>query len=98
MIKEIYLPLINSFLENNYDPEMFVRQFLDIKQKDSTISPNEDVYRVLQDIFEDAISYDPEPDPSYGAAYIDEAELRKCCQANLLKLKQIVADANNGRI
>ena len=92
MIRDYYIPLVNDFLNKKLHPEDFVRQYFALTLEDQTVSPNQEVFQVLQAIFEDADAYTEDPNPAHPVTQISDEELRKCCAENLQKLKAIVSE------
>ncbi len=89
-IKDVYIPLLEDFLEDRISAWDFQDKYRAAIYEDPYIYPKPEIYRLLQDIFEDALAYEPEPDTREGSMDIDEKELRRCCEKNLQKLRAIV--------
>jgi hypothetical protein len=92
MIKNEYIPLINKFLSSEISAWDFAQQYFKTMKDDPTTSYNPETFSILQAIFEDCDAYWPTPDPNEPWE-IGEDELRRCCQRNLEKLKEIVNKA-----
>ena len=90
MIRNQYLPLLESYLNQEIEVGAFEEAYEDLRLSDKTVSVSLAMREIMVAIAEDIGAYYPEPDPARWPVEIGETELRKCLLKHVINLKAIL--------